>query len=589
MVNLIIDNVEVEVKEGTSIMDAAKFAGVDIPRLCFLKDLNEIGACRICIVELEGTNKLITSCNNKVEDGMVIRTNSPRVRKARRTNIEFILANHDFKCATCVRSGNCSLQDMANSMSIFNMPFEVKYEKKAWNKDFPLQKSFEKCIKCMRCIQVCNKVQSLGIWDVVNSGYRTSVDVSWNRTIEQTDCSLCGQCITHCPVGALTVRNDIDKVYRAMEDPSIVTVVQVAPAVRTAWAERLNIDEKDASTNLMVAALKKIGFDYVFDTNFSADLTIMEEATEFLNKFTAGPMEFPMFTSCCPGWVRFIKSQYPDLVKYLSTAKSPQQMFGTIAKTYYAKLLNINPKKIFCVSIMPCTAKKHEADIPSINDSEAPKDVDVVITTRGLEKMIRSENIKFDMLEEEAFDMPLGIGSGAGAIFGATGGVMEAALRSDYYFVTGKDPEPDAFKSVRGQKGWRESTFDIEGNTVRVAVASGLKNARRLIEALLRKEVSYDFVEIMACPGGCSGGGGQPIKDGQELAEKRAKKLYDIDKKMALRYSHENPSIIKVYDDYLGVPNSKLAHKLLHTDHEMWDMALSPRLTMVEDDFYDEY
>ncbi|MDU3828077.1 MAG: [Fe-Fe] hydrogenase large subunit C-terminal domain-containing protein, partial [Peptostreptococcus sp.] len=280
---------------------------------------------------------------------------------------------------------------------------------------------------------------------------------------------------------------------------------------------------------------------------------------------------------------------YPDLVKYLSTAKSPQQMFGTIAKTYYAKLLNINPKKIFCVSIMPCTAKKHEADIPSINDSEAPKDVDVVITTRGLEKMIRSENIKFDMLEEEAFDMPLGIGSGAGAIFGATGGVMEAALRSAYYFVTGKDPEPDAFKSVRGQKGWRESTFDIEGNTVRVAVASGLKNARRLIEALLRKEVSYDFVEIMACPGGCSGGGGQPIKDGQELAEKRAKKLYDIDKKMALRYSHENPSIIKVYDDYLGVPNSKLAHKLLHTDHEMWDMALSPRLTMVEDDFYDEY
>lgn len=590
MVKLTIDNQIVEVPKGTKIIDAALEAGVKIPSLCFLRDLNEIGACRVCVVEVEGKEKLLTSCSNVVEEGMVIRTNSPKVRNARKTNVELILSQHDFRCASCVRSGNCSLQEISNNLNVLKVDYDINYDKREWNPTFALQKDFSKCIKCMRCIQVCDKIQTLNIWDIVNSGYRTTVDVSWNRNIEQADCSLCGQCITHCPVGSLTVRNDIDDVYKALEDPDLIKVVQVAPAVRTAWAEFLDIDEKVASTNLMVAALKRIGFDYVFDTNFSADLTIMEEANEFLEIYTSGGRDFPLFTSCCPGWVRFMKSQYPELVKYLSTSKSPQQMFGAVAKSYYADMLGVHPNKIFCVSVMPCSAKKHEAGIPTINDSEADRDVDVVITTRELHKMIVSENLDFSKLKEESFDNPLGIGSGAGAIFGATGGVMEAALRSSYYFVTGKNPEPDSFKAVRGQEGWRESKFSIDGNQVSVAVASGLGNARRLIEALKRGDVKYDFVEIMACPGGCSGGGGQPIKDGQELAYKRGQKLYDLDKKMYLRYSHENPAIQRLYNDYLEKPNSHLAHKLLHTDHESWDTPLSPMITMVKDEnYFDEY
>ncbi len=590
MVKLTIDNQQIEVKEGTKIIDAAVLAGVRIPRLCFLRDLNEIGACRVCVVEVEGKEKLLTSCNNVVKEGMVIRTNSPKVRNARRTNVELILSQHDFKCATCVRSGNCSLQEISNDLNVLNVNFDIDFEQRSWNPDFPLQKDFSKCIKCMRCIQVCDKIQSLNIWDIVNSGYRTTVDVSWNRNIEQADCSLCGQCITHCPVGALMVRNDIDKVYKALEDPELITVVQVAPAVRTAWAEFLNIDDSHATTGLMVASLKRIGFDYVFDTNFSADLTIMEEGTEFLELYSEGNMKYPLFTSCCPGWVRFMKSQYPDMVKYLSTSKSPQQMFGAVAKSYYADILGVNPNKIFCVSIMPCSAKKHEAGIPSINDSQADRDVDVVITTRELEKMIKAENLDFKMLKEESFDTPLGIGSGAGAIFGVTGGVMEAALRSAYYLVTGKNPDPDSFKSVRGDQGWKESKFNIDGNQINVAVVSGLGNARKLMDSIIKGEVKYDFVEVMACPGGCSGGGGQPIREGMELASTRGEKLYDIDRSMYLRYSHENPSIKKLYDDYLEKPSSHLAHKLLHTDHESWDTPLSPMITMVQDEnFFDEY
>lgn len=583
MVKVTIDNQTIMVEEGTKIIDAAKETGIIIPRLCFLREINEIGACRVCSVEVEGTDKLLTACNTVVEDGMVVKTNSPKVRRARRTNIEFILSQHDFSCATCVRSGNCSLQEIANDLNVDSMPYKIKYEKRAWNKDFPLQKDFSKCIKCMRCIQVCDKIQSLGIWDVVNSGSRTTVDVSHNRQIEDADCVLCGQCITHCPVGSLTTRNDTHRVYDSIEDENLITVVQVAPAVRAAWAENLNIEEKSATPSLMVAALKKIGFDYVFDTNFSADLTIMEEANEFLEVYTSGGRDFPMFTSCCPGWVRFMKSQYPDMVKYLSTSKSPQQMFGAVAKSYYADLLGVDANKICCISIMPCTAKKKEAEIETINDTEAQRDVDIVITTREMEKMIRAENLDFSKLKEESFDSPLGIGSGAGVIFGATGGVMEAALRSAYYFVTGKNPDPDSFVSVRGEEGWRESKFSIAGNELSVAVVSGLRNARELMDALIRGEVKYDFVEVMACPGGCSGGGGQPIKDGCELAYTRANKLYKLDKKMYLRYSHENPAIQKIYSEYLGKPNSEIAHKLLHTDHESWKMPLSPIFSMDED------
>ena len=399
------------------------------------------------------------------------------------------------------------------------------------------------------------------------------MDVSHNRRIEESDCALCGQCITHCPVGALRERDDTDKVFEALADKDKVTIVQIAPAVRAAWGEGLGLSREFATVERLAAALRRVGFDYIFDTNFTADLTIMEEGSEFLERLKNAENEtFPMFTSCCPGWIRFIKTQYPDMVDQLSTAKSPQQMFGAIAKSYYAKILNVDPSKIFSVSIMPCTAKKYEAGVPVLSDAGAGQDVDVVLTTREVERLIRSEHITVKYLDEEPLDTPLGIGSGAAVIFGATGGVMEAALRSAYFLVTGENPAPDAFKDVRGRKGWKEASFEIEGTTLKVAVASGLGNTRRLIEAIRRGEVEYHFVEIMACPGGCAGGGGQPIWDGKELAEERAEVLYGLDQVSNLRFSHENPSITKVYEEFFGSPLSHKSHELLHTDHHAWEL-----------------
>lgn len=573
MVKLTIDNQEITVADGTTIMDAAAMHHVEIPHLCFLKDLNEIGACRACVVELEGMERLVTACNNAVEEGMIIYTNSPKVRETRKINIELILSQHNARCATCSRSGNCALQKAANDLGIIDIPYREDLAEKRWNNDFPLIRDAQKCIKCMRCIQVCDKIQGLNVWDISQTGSRTTVDVSRNQLIEESNCSLCGQCITHCPVGALRERNDLDKVFDALADKEKVMVVQIAPAVRAAWGEELGIPRDFATVKRLVAALRRVGFNYIFDTTFSADLTIMEEGSEFLEKLKNSKKEtFPMFTSCCPGWVRFIKSQYPDMVPQLSTAKSPQQMFGAVAKTYYAKLLGIAPEKIFCVSIMPCTAKKFECGVPTLNDAGAGPDVDVVLTTREVARMLRSEHIMVQHLDEEEFDSPLGVGTGAGVIFGATGGVMEAALRTAYYLVTGENPDPEAFKDVRGRKGWKEKTFELAGTQLKIAVASGLSNARKLIEAIRRGEVAYHFVEIMACPGGCAGGGGQPIHDGQELDGERAEVLYGLDKANELRFSHENPSVAKCYKDYMGGPLSHRAHKLLHTNAQKWDM-----------------
>lgn len=429
MVNLTIDNQLVEVREGTTILDAALQAGIPIPNLCYMKGLNEIGACRICCVEIEGINKLIPACNNKVEDGMVIYTNTPKVREARRTNIELILSQHDCHCATCVRSGNCKLQTVANNLGVVELPYRKVVPTTPYSKNFPLIRDASKCIKCMRCIQICDKVQSCNIWDVCGTGSRTTVDVSFNRKLRESECALCGQCITHCPVGALRERSDIEKAFDAIADPSKITVVQVAPSVRAAWGEALGIDGDFATVKRLVCALRKLGVDYVFDTNFSADLTIMEEGSEFIERFThKEDYKWPMFTSCCPGWVRFLKAQYPDMTDQLSTAKSPQQMFGAVAKSYYAELLNVDPKRIYSISVMPCIAKKHEADIPVMNDAGAGQDVDLVLTTREIARMIRADNINPELLVEEEFDRPLGTGSGAAVIFGATGGVMEAAL-----------------------------------------------------------------------------------------------------------------------------------------------------------------
>lgn len=577
MVNLMIDGRKVSVEEGTTILDAAAQSGLPVPSLCYLKDLNEIGACRVCVVELEGKEKLVTACNNVVEEGMVIFTNSPKVRETRRTNVELLLSQHDCHCATCVRSGNCNLQKIANDLGILELPFEKDVTVLPWNKEFPLIKDSAKCIKCMRCIQVCDKIQGLNIWDVANTGSRTTVDVTFNRKIEDADCSLCGQCITHCPVGALRERDDTQKAFRALAAPDKITVVQIAPAVRAAWGESLGLTREEATVKRLVAALRRMGFDYIFDTNFSADLTIMEEGSEFIEKLKDREHNtFPMFTSCCPGWVRFLKSQYPDMVHQLSTAKSPQQMFGAVAKSYYADLLKVDPENICSISVMPCIAKKHEAALDVMSDAGAGQDVDLVLTTREIDRMIRAEHIVVKDLPEEEFDMPLGLGTGAGVIFGATGGVMEAALRSAYYLVTGNNPDPDAFQEVRGMDGWKEATFDIAGTKVHTAIVSGLGNTRKLIEAIRSKKVKYDFVEVMACPGGCAGGGGQPITDGKELAGVRADKLYALDKASEIRFSHENPSIKRIYDDYLQRPLSHKCHKLLHTDHEAWTMPLSP-------------
>lgn len=577
MVNLTIDGKAISVEENTTIMEAAAANGIPIPKLCYLKGINEIAACRVCVVELEGKDRLITSCNNVAKDGMVIHTNSPKVRRHRRTTVEMILSQHDCECVTCPRSGNCSLQKVANDLNIFDNPYKSEIERQPWNKNFPLIRDSSKCIKCMRCVQVCDKIQGLSVWDVEGTGSRTTINVGGHRCIEEADCSLCGQCITHCPVGALRARDDTEKVWNAIANPDKIVIAQVAPAVRTAWSEGLNLDPEEATVGKILDALKRMGVDYAFDTAFSADLTIMEEATEFLKRFTSGELkDRPMFTSCCPGWVRFLKSQYPDMVSHLSTSKSPHQMFGAVTKTWFAEKLGVDPSSIYNISVMPCVAKKHEIDIPVMNDS-GYRDVDVVLTTREVVRMIHAEHIDVGYLQDHPLDDPLGTASGAGVIFGATGGVMEAALRSAYYFVTGENADADAFADVRGMDGWKESTFEIQGIPVRCAIVSGLGNTRRLIEAMRRKEVAYDFIEVMACPGGCSGGGGQPIHDGEELAAERADTLYHLDRNAKLRYSHENPSIHALYDEYLGKPLSELAEKLLHTDHEAWQMPHTER------------
>lgn len=574
MVNAVIDNRPVCVEEGTTILDAAASIGILIPHLCYLKGLNEIAACRMCVVEVDGYERLVPACDNNVAEGMQVHTNSRRVREARRTNLRLLLSQHNTSCTTCIRSRNCELQNLAEDLNIHYQPYDVQPEPSVIDLSTPIIREAGKCIKCMRCVQVCDKIQDMHIWDIAGTGSRTTVDVSGNRLLKDTDCTYCGQCVTHCPTGALTARDDTSRVLDALGDPDVVTVVQVAPAVRVAWAEAFGLDPSFATPGRMAAALRSIGFDYVFDTNFSADLTIMEEGSEFIQRFThRDKHHWPMFTSCCPGWVRFLKSQFPDYTDNLSTAKSPQQMFGAVAKSYFAQKKGIDPHKMFVVSVMPCSSKKHECEIPTMTDACGDPDVDVAITTREMTRILRSEHIRPTDLPEESFDSPLGSGTGAAVIFGATGGVMDAALRSAYYLITGSNPDPDAFRSVRGSKPWKESIFSIPGaGDVRVAVVSGLANVRQLMTAVDKGEVSYDFVEVMACPGGCAGGGGQPIHDGREMAAERADRLWNLDAESTVRFSHENQDILNLYKEYLGKPLGEKSHHLLHTDHNGWQM-----------------
>ena len=576
MVNIIINRQKVCVPEGTTILEAAKKIGINIPTLCYLKGINEIGACRVCIVEVAGTSRLVTSCNTPVTEGMEVFTNSARVREARKTNVELILSQHHTNCPTCVRSGNCKLQKVANDLNLVTDEYPINYAKTRWTTTFPLVRDAGKCIKCMRCVQICDKIQSLNVWDVQNTGSHTTVDVSRGREIKASDCSLCGQCITHCPTGALQERDDVSRIFSMngdLNNPDKITVVQIAPAVRAAWGEEFGLSREFATDKRLVAALRRMGFDYIFDTTFSADLTIMEEGTELIERLKhREEFQWPMFTSCCPGWVRFLKSQYPDMEGQLSTAKSPQQMFGAVTKSFFAAKLGVDPDNVTCISIMPCVAKKQEADLPTMYDGSV-KDVDYVLTTREICRLIKAEQIDVFSLPEEEFDSPLGESTGAGIIFGATGGVMEAALRTGYHLVMGKNPDPDAFSAVRGMDGWKEAEFRLGGTVLRTAVASGLGNTRRLINAIRRGEASYDFVEIMACPGGCAGGGGQPIHDGREEAANRSETLYQMDQKNPVRFSHENHEVQELYRAYFGKPGSHLAHRLLHTDHSGWTMT----------------
>lgn len=573
MVKIIIDGKEIKAQEGTTILDVAKANGIKIPTLCYRKGINKTGACRICVVELEGHDKLITSCNTEVQDGMVIKTNSQKVIETRNVNLKLILGQHKSECTECVRNENCELQALSSEFKITENPYKLKRVKVHWNENAPFIFDGDKCVKCLRCIQTCRNVQSVGALELKNTGGRTCVGVAGSKDISTSNCVYCGQCVVNCPVGALTERSDIDTVMDYINDKSLITMVQIAPAIRTAWGEEFGLPPGEASANKLAAVFRKMGFDYVFDTDFGADLTITEEAFEFLERFTSDDLkEYPMFTSCCPGWVRYVSLKHPNIVKYLSSAKSPHQMFGALMKSYFKEVKGIDPNKIRVVSIMPCIAKKFEASQNELSDDSGNKDVDAVLTTREVNRIIKTFGIDIKTIGESEFDKPFKEASGAGHIFGATGGVMEAALRTAYYYQTKTNPEPNAFKAVRGDKGWREATFEIAGSEVKVAIASGLKNTEYLLTALENGEVKYDFVEIMACPGGCIGGGGQPIHAENNHKKERTEVLYDLDKNTNLRFSHENPSIKHIYENYLSAPGSEKAHKLLHTDHKNWEM-----------------
>ena len=621
MVNATVNGTPIALPEGSKVIEAVFASDNYVPTLCGLEGISDIGACRMCVVEVEGIERLVPACNTPLEDGMVIHTDTPRVLESRRVNVSLLLSQHDVQCATCVRNGNCVLQDLAQELNILDVPYEKEPTFAPWDESFPLIRDSSKCVRCLRCVQVCHKVQGCDVWDIKNRATRLDVGVRDGLPIEQAGCTLCGQCITHCPTGALRARDDIDEVLEALADPNVVCTVQVAPAVRTSWGETLDLPAELATEGRLAATFRALGFDYVFDTNFGADMTIMEEGSELLERL-GGQGTMPMFTSCCPGWVRYLKINHPDKLAHLSSAKSPQQMFGALLKEYVGPKLGMVPprqgghelagvregaglgigvstnpvgtganddasvaaagetgavasgpmdKRIFNVSCMPCVAKKYEAAVEEMVRETEP-DVDAVLTVRELGRLIRLMHVNVAALDETPFDDPMNEGSGAAVIFGATGGVMEAALRSAYFLVNGTNPDPDAFVEVRGLDGWKEKSFDLGGREVRVAVASGLANAEKLLAAIDAGEVEYDFVEVMACPGGCAGGGGQPIHEAREMAGDRGQTLYALDRKRPTRFSHENPNVTTCYEEFLGEPLSHKAHELLHTDQEQWTL-----------------
>ena len=566
MVQLKIDGIDITVPEGTSILNAAESIGIKIPRLCYHPDLDPVSACRLCVVEITGDRLLRTSCSYKVTEGMDVKTNTPQVRQSRKMAMELLLSRHPQKCTECVRNGNCELQELAELMGIREVRFEYHQRKGDIDLSSPsIVRDPSKCILCRRCIQVCSEVQGVSAIGIEGRGYEAWVDTPFSRGLGEATCVSCGQCIDRCPVGALYEVSHVDRVWEALSDPNKHVVVQTAPAIRAAIGEMFDITAGKPLTGAMVTALRRLGFDRVMDTDFTADLTIMEEGTELIGRLNNGGT-LPMITSCSPGWINYIERFYPQLLPHLSTCKSPQQMFGALVKTYYAEKMNVDPATIFSVSLMPCTAKKYEAERPEMNDSGF-QDVDAVLTTREIGTMIKQAGIDFANLPDGEHDKPMGISTGAGVIFGATGGVMEAALRTAYEIITGKEIPDLNITAVRGMEGVKEAVVRVGDLDVKAAVAHGLGNARKLLDKIVSGEAEYHFIEIMACPGGCIGGGGQPIPTTLEIRKKRAEAIYAEDAGLPMRKSHENPAIQKIYEEFLGEPNGEKSHHLLHTKY----------------------
>ena len=573
MVNLKINNIPVSVPEGTNILEAAREAGIRIPSLCYLKGINEIGACRMCIVEVKGAKNLVASCVYPVSEGMEVFTDTEKVRNSRRITLELILSNHRMECLTCPRNGNCELRQLAAELGVDTVRYEGSADKhpELDTSALHLVRDNSKCVLCRRCVSACRNLQEVGVIGPNDRGFATHIGSAFDRDLAEVDCISCGQCTVVCPTGALVEKDDTAEVLKALRDPSKHVIVGAAPSVRVTLGECFGMPVGSNVEGKMYAALRRLGFDKVFDVNNAADLTIMEEGTEFLHRLKEGGT-LPLFTSCSPGWIRFLEQDFPEFIPNVSSCKSPQQMFGSMVKTYYAEKEGIDPKNIVVVSIMPCTAKKYEVKREEQRLPNGCMPVDISITTRELGRMIEQAGIMFTSLKDEECDPLLGMATGAGVIFGATGGVMEAALRTVVAIVTGSEMGPLEFHEVRGTKGIKEAEYELPGKTVRVCVASGVRNIKQVLLGIRSGKLSYDFVEFMCCPGGCVNGGGQPYQTAEirghvDLKALRAKALYTQDANMPLRKSHENPTIKELYDTYLGEPGSHKAHELLHTTY----------------------
>lgn len=563
-VNISINGKNVEAKPDWTVLEAARYEGIDIPTLCYYPFITRRGACRLCSVELEGSPNLIASCVYPVREGLKIQTHSPRVLKARKTLLELLVANHNFECLVCKRNGNCKLQSLCEEYGISENRYPGK--KRPDYKDCSSQayvKDHGKCILCGRCTKVCEELQDVNAIEFTERGFFTEIQPAFRNKISESVCIDCGQCVIACPVASLVEKDSVEEVFNALGDPNKYVIVQTAPAIRVTIGEAMGMKAGTLSTGKMVSGLRQLGFKQVFDTAFGADLTVMEEASELVHRIKEKGT-LPMMTSCSPGWTKFVETFYPDFIPNLSSCKSPHQMLGAIIKSYFAQKNNIKPEDIFVVSVMPCTAKKFEINRDA-NIVDGLKDVDVVITTRELAKIFKTGGVNYFQLEDSEFDNPLGSASSAGEIFGASGGVLEASLRTAYHLITEKELEKIDFKSVRGLSRLKEAVIEIDGRTLNVAAVSSLAEARKLIEKIKNGEVSYDFVEVMACPGGCIAGGGQPYTEDYEVIKARLKTLYEIDLGKDIRKAHKNPYIIKLYEDFLGEPLSEISHKYLHT------------------------